>query len=358
MSGGTIVALDGVDLDVAAGSFTSVLGASGSGKTTLLRCIAGFEEPEAGSITLATRTMVAPGVRSVRPFERGIGIVPQEGALFPHKSVEQNIGFGLIGRSRPVRRARVAELLELVGMAGLGARRPHELSGGQQQRVALARALAPEPALILLDEPFSALDAKLRVELREEVRALLHGIGSTVVLVTHDQAEAMAMADHLVVMRDGRVVADGTPRDVYERPVDLELARFLGVATVLPGRIAAADDPRVECALGRLPLNGWDGRIGDCFVLLRPEDLSVSPVVDADRPDDVVVGSIRGCSYFGAEALAYVAVPGGTEPVAVRVPGHRRLEPGDRVALSVRRAVCTYPVIENGDDTQIPASSP
>jgi iron(III) transport system ATP-binding protein len=200
------VALAGVDLHVPAGGFVGVLGPSGSGKTTLLRCIAGFETPDAGRITLGTRTLVSPE-RSLRPFERGVGVVPQEGALFPHLSVAQNIGFGLTGSTRQRRRERVAELLELVGMAGLGDRRPDQLSGGQQQRVALARALAPEPELILLDEPFSALDAQLRAGVRREVRELLRGLGSTVLLVTHDQAEALSMSDHLIVMREGRVTA-------------------------------------------------------------------------------------------------------------------------------------------------------
>ena len=341
--GGTVAALDGVDLEVAEGTFASVLGASGSGKTTLLRCIAGFEEPDAGTITLAGRELVSPTTRSVRPHARGVGIVPQEGALFPHLSVEQNIAFGLVGRSRAAKRARVAELLELVGMDGLGIRRPHELSGGQQQRVALARALAPEPKLVLLDEPFSALDAKLRVELREEVREMLRTVGSTVVLVTHDQAEAMTMADHLAVMRDGRVVAAGTPREVYDRPADVELARFLGTATVLTGRLVAdGTGAFVECSLGHLHVREWDGCIGSCDVLVRPEDLLIEATGSATSAG-ATVGSVRGVSFFGAEALVHVALPGVEEYVAVRVPGHSVLEPGDPVSLTVTRPVSTYP---------------
>jgi iron(III) transport system ATP-binding protein len=349
-----VAALDGVDLEVAEGTFASVLGASGSGKTTLLRCIAGFVEPDAGTITLAGRELGSPSVRSVRPHARGVGIVPQEGALFPHLSVDQNIAFALVGRSRAEKRSRVAELLELVGMEGLGARRPHELSGGQQQRVALARALAPKPKLVLLDEPFSALDAKLRVELREEVREMLRIVGSTVVLVTHDQAEAMAMADHLAVMRNGRVVAAGTPREVYDRPVDLELARFLGTTTVFAGRVVAAGaDACVECALGRLAVHAWDGTTGACEVLIRPEDLRAEPALADPNATaagsgtgvgaGAVVGSVRGLSYFGADALAHVALPGLSEYVSVRVPGNARLQPGDQVSLVVTRPVSTYP---------------
>ncbi|MEO6879872.1 MAG: ABC transporter ATP-binding protein, partial [Mycobacteriaceae bacterium] len=177
--GRAVAAIDGVDLTVAQGELATVLGPSGSGKTTLLRCIAGFETADSGTITLGGRQLDAPGTPTVRPFERGIGVVPQEGALFPHLDVARNVGFGLAHRSRAWRRERVAQLLELVGLQSLGDRRPDQLSGGQQQRVALARALAPEPQLILLDEPFSALDAQLRSELREEVRELLRRLGTT-----------------------------------------------------------------------------------------------------------------------------------------------------------------------------------
>lgn len=338
-----MVALDGVDLEVGEGAFASVLGASGSGKTTLLRCIAGFATPDAGSISLAGRELVSPTTRSVRPHDRGVGIVPQEGALFPHLSVAQNIAFGLVGRSRADKRTRVAELLELVGMDGLGARRPHELSGGQQQRVALARALAPEPKLVLLDEPFSALDAKLRVELREEVREMLRTVGSTVVLVTHDQAEAMTMADHLAVMRSGRVVAAGTPRDVYEQPVDVELARFLGTAIVLVGSsVTAGEGTYVECALGRLPVRLPCDHLGSCEVLIRPEDLVIESC-SSDSTDDVPVGVVSGTSYFGSDALVHVVLSGSGQELAVRVAGHKRHEPGDRVTLGVIRPVGIYP---------------
>lgn len=337
------MALDGVDLDVPTGAFASVLGASGSGKTTLLRCIAGFETPDAGSISLADRVLVSATTRSLRPHDRGVGIVPQEGALFPHLTCAQNIAFGLVGASRSTKRTRVAELLKLVGMDGLGPRRPHELSGGQQQRVALARALAPEPNLILLDEPFSALDAKLRVELRDEVRALLQAVGSTVVLVTHDQSEAMAMADHLVVLRQGKVVAAGTPRDVYDRPVDVELAAFLGKVVVLAGTaIRDGDDGRVECDLGSLEIRSWDGHVGPCEVLIRPEDL----VIETDT-SSAAAGSpactVCGMSFFGAEALVRVALPGLAQELAVRVPGHTDLRSGDPVAIRVAGPVNTYP---------------
>jgi iron(III) transport system ATP-binding protein len=338
------VALAGVDLYVPTGRFVGVLGPSGSGKTTLLRCIAGFETPDAGWITLGTRTLVSPE-RSLRPFERGVGVVPQEGALFPHLSVAQNIGFGLTGERRQGRRERVAQLLELVGLTGLGDRRPDQLSGGQQQRVALARALAPEPELILLDEPFSALDAQLRAEVRTEVRELLRGLGSTVLLVTHDQAEALSMSDHLVVMREGRVSAAGDPREVYDRPADPELARFLGDALVLDGELRRVDGSiEVVCALGRLPAAHSDVAEGPCRVLLRPEQLTLSgPDAAGTAPPDGVPGTVCSLSYYGHDALVRIAVSGLAEPVAARVPGDRTVPVGERVTVSVRETVVPFP---------------
>lgn len=339
------VALDGVDMDVPRGAFASVLGASGSGKTTLLRCIAGFERPDTGTITISDRMLVGPGT-FVRPFERGVGIVPQEGALFPHLTAAQNVGFGLNGYGRRVRRRRIDDLLGLVGLSGLGDRRPDQLSGGQQQRVALARALAPEPALILLDEPFSALDARLRVELREEVRDLLSGLGSTVVLVTHDQGEAMSLADHLVVMRAGRVIEAGTPRAVYDQPADVELGRFLGDALVVDGTVSrCADAVAVDCALGELPVGNWHGREGRCQVLIRPEQISIAAGTDRAGTGraGAVVGRVAAQSYFGHDALVRVAVPGVRQLIAVRVPGRQPYRPGDHAVLTVTEPVSTYP---------------
>jgi iron(III) transport system ATP-binding protein len=335
------VALDAVDLDVPEGAFVSVLGPSGSGKTTLLRCIAGFERPDAGVVSLRGREL-ASSAAFVRAHARGIGVVPQEGALFPHLTVGQNIGFGLTGRPRKWRRDRVARLLELVGLDGMGGRRPDQLSGGQQQRVALARALAPEPALLLLDESFSALDARLRGALREEVRGLLRAVGATAVLVTHDQGEAMSLSDHLVVMRDGRVVAAGDPGDVYERPADVEVGRFLGDALVLPGEIGEdGEGLDVVCALGRLEVGRWHGGRGGCQVLVRPEHIRVRNVAEPAGPQ--VAGTVADFSYFGHDTLLRLAVPGIAHPVPVRVSGHTPYREGDRVALEVVQPVCTYP---------------
>lgn len=348
--GRSVRALGGVDLDVEDGAFATVLGPSGSGKTTLLRCIAGFEAPDSGSITLAGAVLDGVGAASVRSYDRGIGVVPQEGALFPHLTVTRNVAFGIAERPRGWRRERVEELLELVGLGGLGDRRPHQLSGGQQQRVALARALAPEPRLVLLDEPFSALDAQLRVDLREEVRDVLARIGATAVLVTHDQAEAMTLADHLVVMRGGRVVAAGVPREVYEAPVDTELGRFLGEAVVLPGVVEPrGGSPVVRCALGCLDITpGGPAQAradGSCDVLVRPEQLGVRRLDGPAGPQGAtpgVVGKVEAQLFYGHDALVRVRLASGAG-VAARVDGWRRFDVGDEVEVGVLGRVRTYP---------------
>ena len=239
--------LTGVNLSVAAGSITAILGSSGSGKTTLLRIVMGFIRADSGQVRIGDAIVVdAPGVHVV-PQHRGVGYVAQEGALFPHLSVAQNVGFGL---PRSARRSgqRVNEVLDMVGLSGeYAARRPSELSGGEQRRVSLARALAPRPKLVLLDEPFSALDAALRVETRAAVIRALAEEGTTGVLVTHDQAEALSMGTQVAVLRNGELVQTATPRDLYRTPVDLRVARFVGEAVILPGR---AGHGTVDCALG------------------------------------------------------------------------------------------------------------
>lgn len=336
-----VIALDGVDLDVDDGAFATVLGPSGSGKTTLLRCIAGFETPDRGTISLDGRILDAPGTASVAPDRRGVGIVPQEGALFPHLNVAQNIGFGLKDHSRAERRSRIATLLDLIELTGHERRRPHQLSGGQQQRVALARALAPEPRLILLDEPYSALDAKLRIELRQQVRELLRETGTTAVLVTHDQSEALTIADHLVAMRDGRIIAAGSPREVYRDPADLELAVFLGDATIIPGEMSA-DGATVDCALGCLAVASRYGAAGPCRVMIRPEQLIARP--DEPRPsDDTMVGTVASTAFHGDHSILRVELPDIGRPVPIRTRGSVHAEPGDRVRVSVDGEVRVYP---------------
>ncbi len=336
----TVTALAGVDLDVDEGQFATVLGPSGCGKTTLLRCIAGFETPDRGAIALAGRQVAGSGRRPVPAHERGIGVVPQDGALFPHLTVGQNVAFGLPRQRRRDRSRRVDEVLDLVGLLGYDRRRPHELSGGQQQRVALARALAPAPRLVLLDEPFSSLDAQLRAALRVEVRDLLARLRTTTVLVTHDQEEAMELADRLVVMRNGRVVQAGTPRETYQRPRDLGLARFLGEAVVVEGRIDATRPDRVDCVFGCLPIGSWHGGSGRCRVLIRPEDIRVQ-AVDAGAEERRTC-TVTACAFYGHDAMLRVRVPELPDQVHVRVIGSRPYPDGTPVHLSVVHPVSTY----------------
>jgi len=321
----------GVDLDVPAGSLSAVLGLSGCGKTTLLRVIAGFERAEGGQVSLA-RTTLDDGRTFVPPERRSIGYVPQEGALFPHLDVAGNVGFGL---SRTERRGNtVGELLEMVGIGSLGARLPHELSGGEQQRVALARALARRPQALLLDEPFSSLDASLRTHVREEVRELLRQQGVTTVLVTHDQEEALSLADHVAVLRDGRIVQQGAPAELYERPADARLAGFLGEVNLLD---ADFGEGTAATALGLLELRGApsDGA-GRGVVMVRPEQLEVSVRGDApDTPGAGLVGLVEQCRYYGHDALLEIRAedPGLGKPLLARVHGEQALPVGTAVRV-------------------------
>jgi len=270
---GPTLAVANVDLDVPAGSRTAIVGPSGSGKTTLLRLIAGFEQPDEGEITLGG-VVLANGAASIPAHARGIGYVAQEGALFPHLSVAANIGFG-IGRNSADRKKRIAAMMDAVGLpVTMLERRPHELSGGQQQRVALARALARQPKLMLLDEPFSALDAGLRESTRDMVSDVLGAAGVTAILVTHDQAEALSFADHLAVMRDGAVVQAGSPRQLYLQPRDAQTAIFLGEAIILDADLA---DGWGQSELGRVAVNGT-ARRGSARIMLRPEQIQIIPI--------------------------------------------------------------------------------
>lgn len=265
--------LTDIHLQVAAGSRTAIVGPSGSGKTTLLRLIAGFEAPDVGQITLGDQTL-ADGVHAVPAHLRGIGFVPQDGALFPHLTVEGNVGFGL-PKHTPNRSQRLAELMDMVALdITLLKRRPHEISGGQQQRVALARALAQRPGLMLLDEPFSALDTGLRAATRKAIAQLLSDAGITTILVTHDQAEALSFSDQVAILRAGRLVQLGEPTDLYLHPQDTETASFLGDAIILSAQLGGG---WADCALGRLAVND-SRRSGPAQIMLRPEQLSVNEV--------------------------------------------------------------------------------
>jgi iron(III) transport system ATP-binding protein len=328
--------LRGVGLAVPAGSFTAILGSSGSGKTTLLRIVAGFERPDGGEVWIGDDLVDDAGRRFVPSERRHIGYVPQEGALFPHLSVGRNVAFGL--PRGPDRRSRVDELLELVGLSGYRRRYPHQLSGGQQQRVALARALAIGPEVVLLDEPFSSLDAAMRSSVRSDVLAVLRQAGTTSILVTHDQDEALSMADQVAVLRDGVIAQLDTPTAVYGRPSDVGLAQFLGESNVLEGEV---HEGRASTCLGHLSVAPWDGSPagGRARVLVRPEQIKLE-----QPPNGGVVATVQSYEYYGHDAVVRVRPDGdGLPDLVVRTTGGVPLEPGHRVGLSVLGAVVVWP---------------
>ena len=328
---GAVQALQATDLVLATGTLTAVLGPSGCGKTTLLRAIAGFERIDAGTVRVSGQAVAGPGLH-LPPERRRVTIVPQEQALFPHLTVAGNVGYGV--RRGTQRDRAVAAMLELAGLAGLGDRMPHELSGGQQQRVALARALAPQPSVVLLDEPFGSLDAALRDEIRSEVAGLLRASGATSLLVTHDQEEALSMAETVAVMRSGAIVQHGRPHDVYRRPADLWVANFVGRANILAGR--ADGDGKVECALGVLAL--VDGpAAGPVDVVIRPEQLQL-------RVEAVSSGgaTVEDRQYFGHDVVVTVHLREG-ERLLVRLPSADPLPVGSTVSVSCREPVLAFP---------------
>lgn len=332
--------LRGVELEAEPGSLTAVLGLSGCGKTTLLRVIAGFERAEGGHVTLG-EAVLEDAHTHLAPERRGVGYVPQEGALFPHLSVAGNVGFGLTRAER--RGSAVQRLLEMVGIARLAERMPHELSGGEQQRVALARALARRPRALLLDEPFSSLDASLRSHVREEVHALLREQGVTTVLVTHDQEEALSLADAVAVLRDGRIVQQGTPADIYERPADAALAGFLGAVNLVAAELSGV---RALTALGALALRSRPGgpASGKGVVMVRPEQLEVSErELDDARTSGPhgVGGKVEQCRYYGHDAVLEIRTDpvAGAELLRARVLGRNALPVGTAVTVAARGPV-------------------
>ncbi|MFD5622737.1 ABC transporter ATP-binding protein [Streptomyces yangpuensis] len=325
--------LRGLDLTVPAGTLAALLGPSGCGKTTLLRIVAGFLRADAGTVTVGGRTLSGAGVH-LPPERRRIGIVPQEGALFPHLSVAHNVAFGLTGHGRAERRGRTEEMLELVGLGGYGDRMPHELSGGQQQRIALARALAPEPALVLLDEPFNALDSALRTGVRADVRAALRATGATALLVTHDQQEALSTADLVAVVRDGRVAQCDTPEEVYRHPADSWVACFVGDAVLIPG---TADHGTATTALGRFPLAVPPVGGSEGTVLLRPEQLQLTETATAAQ------GTVTDVTFYGHDAMVTVSLDGLESPVSIRVAGPVPVRPGQRTGILVKGQATLHP---------------
>jgi iron(III) transport system ATP-binding protein len=329
--------LTGLDLTVPAGSFTAVLGPSGSGKTTLLRVLAGFERPDRGSVAIGGQ--VVDDERNHLPTERRrIGYVSQEGDLFPHLTVAANVGFGLPRAQR--KDGRIADLLESLGLAGLGQRYPHQLSGGQQQRVAVARALAVEPSVVLLDEPFAALDATLRASVRADVHAILRSAGATAILVTHDQDEALSMADQVAVVRAGRVAQAAAPLELYSHPVDTDLARFVGDANLIGGTF---DGEQVVTGLGLLAVSGpapLPSPPAPVTVLVRPEQLSIGMAGQFAVSAEVVRSH-----FHGHDALVQVSPRGDGLPATLvgRVLGGSPHEPGETVSLTVRGPVSAWP---------------
>jgi len=332
--------LDHIDLDVPDGTAAAVVGASGCGKTTLLRVIAGFEAPETGTVQLGAETVVRHDV-CLPPQRRRIGYVAQDGALFPHLSVADNIAYGLhtgwrglgdrLRRHRD--RDRVVELLAMVSLdPGYADRTPHQLSGGQQQRVALARALARKPDLMLLDEPFSALDTGLRATTRQAVADTLRAAGMTSILVTHDQEEALSFAEQVAVMRDGRFTQVGPPEQVYHHPADLFTARFLGDCILLD---ALCEADVAKSALGAVPVQR-DAPTGETTLMLRPEQLTAE-VVTAEHS-----GTVTEVDFRGPDVILTIELAEGAGTVTVRRTGIAAPARGDRVRLTVQGSGTAY----------------
>jgi iron(III) transport system ATP-binding protein len=351
---GPQVVLAGVDLEVSAGSLTAVLGPSGSGKTTFLRVVAGFERADRGTITLGG-SIVEDDHHALPPEQRGIGYVPQEGSLFPHLTVAANVAFGMGRAAKRKRGASIDELMEMVGLGGMGRRYPHQLSGGQQQRVALARALAIRPALVLLDEPFSSLDAGLRASVRSDVQNVLRAGGMTAVLVTHDQDEALSMADQVAVIRDGVIGQQGTPQDLYDHPVDPAMARFLGNANLVP---AVAQGERVDTQFGPMSIRS-DGQgrsiSGPVIALVRPEQLLVSAVPSGNGWQAVV----RQTQFHGHDAvitLGSLDRPD-ADPVTVRTEGDLVLADGAEVEITVNGSAVVWSAAEHSSSEAIRRNS-
>lgn len=333
---GPVEVLQGIDLEIPGGSVLALLGPSGCGKTTLLRLMAGFEPLDQGQIRFGKQTVASTSVH-IPPERRGIGYVPQEGTLFPHLTVEGNIRFGLPRHA--TRRQRVEEVLALTGLAGLGRRYPHELSGGQQQRVALARALAPGPGLVLLDEPFNALDLDLRRSMCEEVARILRQNGTTTVLVTHDPGEAFAVSDQLAVMQAGRIMQCAGPEQVYWQPASPPVARLTGATIFLPCTVRAG---HAQCALGQIGLH--DGNTlpdGPADIMIRPEQVQWT-TAGKGVPATVSYRSFRGDhTMIGldlADMCLDLRMPSMAAPALhargyLQIIGRCMAYPGDKAAL-------------------------
>jgi spermidine/putrescine transport system ATP-binding protein len=322
-----IVAVDGISVEIRRGAFFAMLGPSGCGKTTTLRMIGGFEEPTEGRIYLGDQDVVG-----LPPYRRDVNTVFQSYALFPHMSIEDNIGFGLERKGVPKhqRRGRVAEMLELVGLAGFAKRKPRQLSGGQQQRVALGRALVNHPRVLLLDEPLGALDLKLRKQMQLELKRIQHEVGITFVHVTHDQEEAMTMADTIAVMNQGRIEQLGPPTELYERPATAFVAGFLGASNLLSGTIDGTDAIRLDDGtVVRASVNGRTGRVA---AGVRPEKITIGAGGGANE----LPGTVAETAYIGVATQVLVRTAAGTVHVFAQNmdAGGRVPNPGTTVVLS------------------------
>lgn len=318
---GDVVALDGVSVDIAGNEFFSLLGPSGCGKTTLLRILAGFEQPDSGRVVLD-----GVDLSGVKPYRRPVNMMFQSYALFPHMSVRRNVAFGLEEERLPAGqiRERVDEALAKVGLEAMGERRPHQLSGGQRQRVALARAVVKRPKVLLLDEPLGALDRKIRAEMQLELKRLQHEVGITFVVVTHDQEEAMSMADRIAVMHEGHVLQVASPVELYERPATHFVADFIGEMNFLPGAISEGlfDVP----GIGRFLVTDPD-QSGD-WLGVRPEKLTIG-----SHSTNRLTGTVVDVSFYGALTHCLVEVAGLEQSVRVNVSGPLQLPAGAPVTV-------------------------
>jgi spermidine/putrescine transport system ATP-binding protein len=322
-----VVAVDGITLEIPSGSFFALLGPSGCGKTTTLRMIGGFEEPDEGAIYLGEEDVVG-----LPPYRRDVNTVFQSYALFPHLSIFENVAFGLRrkGVDGTQVRGRVEEMLRLVGLEGVGRRRPRQLSGGQQQRVALARALVNRPQVLLLDEPLGALDLKLRKQMQLELKQIQHELGLTFVHVTHDQEEAMTMADAIAVMSDGRIEQLGPPQELYERPATSFVAGFLGVSNLLPGTVEGPGAIRLDG--GGLVRTVPNDRTGRVAAGVRPEKITIG----AGGGENELNGTVAETAYIGVATQVVVRTPAGTVQVFAQNvdAGGRMPTPGSDVTLT------------------------
>jgi spermidine/putrescine ABC transporter ATP-binding subunit len=332
---GNVYAAKDVELDIAKGEFFTLLGPSGCGKTTTLRIIAGFEYPDSGQVFFDEED-----VTYTKPYERGTAMVFQNYALWPHMSVFDNVAYGLKVRKLPKEeiRRRVLEVLDLVGLRGLEDRYPLQLSGGQQQRVALARALVVEPKVLLLDEPLSNLDAKLRIRMREEIKKIQRTLNITTIYVTHDQEEAMSISDKVAVMNQGRILQVGTPQDIYFRPKNIFVATFIGKSTLLQGKVVKKDADRVVVDVGgeariagKLASDSGIKEGGDAVLVIKPEDFTVDP---PEEPYNAIEGVVEFSMFLGSFTQLRMSVA--NQNLKVFIDPKKEVKPGSKFVIYVK----------------------